>query len=142
DGTFLGNMPYLTMLRRNDIWPRNLTLVYGTAPTISGLTISSLIFNPAAATDVENGETFSMMATTYQARSVTVTAQFRNVASRSVLRTVTTPSQPAGQVAVSWNGRAENGAWVAAGLYEVTITVKDSAGGSTVLKPLITVRYE
>jgi flagellar hook assembly protein FlgD len=138
DGTFLGNAIYLTMIRRNDIWPRDLTLVYGTAPAISGLTITPLIFNPAGPTTL----TLQMTVTTFQSRAVTAKAAFRNVTSLSVLRTVTIASQPAGQVVLTWNGRAENGAWVAPGLYEVTITITDSAGGSTTLKPVLTVRYE
>jgi flagellar hook assembly protein FlgD len=141
-GAFIGSATGLTVIRRNDIWPRNLTLVYGTAPAVSNFTISSPIFNPAAAPAVTSGETFSMTVMTFQGRSVTVTGQFKNLLSGSVLRTMTTSSQPSGQVALSWNGRADNGAWVAPGLYEATITVTDSVGGSVVLKPLITVRYE
>lgn len=142
DGTFIGGAPGLTVIRRNDIWPRNLTLVYGTAPTLSNFTISSPIFNPAAAPTVTSGETFSMTATTFQGRPVTVTGQFKNLSSNSILRTFTTSSQPPGQVTLTWNGRADNGAWVAPGMYEATITVMDSAGASAVIKPLITVRYE
>jgi flagellar hook assembly protein FlgD len=143
NGSFLAaNAVGVTVIRRNDIWPRNLTLVYGTAPAVSNFTISSPIFNPAAAPNVTSGETFSMTVMTFQARSVTLTGQFKNVSSGSVLRTFTTASQPAGQVTLSWNGRADNGAWVVPGLYEATITVTDSAGGFVVLKPLITVRYE
>jgi len=143
DGSFLAAYAVgVTVIRRNDIWPRNLTLVYGTAPTLSNFTISSPIFNPAAAPNVTNGETFSMSVTTFQARSVTLTGKFKNVSSGSVLRTVTSASQPAGQVTLNWNGRADNGAWVVPGLYEATITVTDSAGGFVVLKPFITVRYE
>jgi flagellar hook assembly protein FlgD len=142
DGTFIGDAPGLTVIRRNDIWPRNLTLVYGAAPVVSNFTISSLIFNPAAAPNVTTGEIFSMTVTTFQSRSVTVTGQFKNLSSGSILRTFTTASQSSGQVTLTWNGRADNGAWVAPGLYEATITVTDSAGASAVLKPLITVRYE
>jgi flagellar hook assembly protein FlgD len=138
DGTYLADAPYLTIIRRNDVWPRNLTLVYGTSPTLSGLSITPLIFNPAGPTSL----TIQLNASTYQARTLTAKAAFRNVMSLSVLRTVPIASQGSGQIVLTWNGRAENGAWVAPGLYEVTITVTDSAGGSATLKPLITVRYE
>ena len=134
DGTFLGNLTYLTIIRRNDIWPRNLTLVYGTAPSISGLTISPLIFNPAGTTPM----TLQINVTTFQSRPVTAKAAFRNILSLSVLRTVTIPSQPAGEVVLTWNGRADNGAWVAPGLYEVTITVTDSAGSIIYQSPSVT----
>ncbi|MGH7490536.1 MAG: FlgD immunoglobulin-like domain containing protein, partial [bacterium] len=142
-GTFLAsNAVGVTVIRRNDTWPRNLTLVYGTAPVVSNFTISSPIFNPAAAPSVTSGETFSMTVATFQSRSVTVTGQFKNISSGSILRAMPTASQPAGQVALSWNGRADNGAWVVPGLYEATITVTDSAGSTAVLTPFITVRYE
>jgi flagellar hook assembly protein FlgD len=137
-GLFIGNATGATVIRRNDIWPRNLTLVYGTAPVLSNFTVSSPIFNPAST----SGETFTMTVATFQSRAVTIQGQFRNLTSGSVLRTVTTAAQPAGQVVLTWNGRADNGAWVAPGSYEVTVTVTDSAGSSTVLKPLIAVRYE
>jgi flagellar hook assembly protein FlgD len=139
---FIGKATGVTVIRRNDTWPRNLTLIYGTAPAISNFTLSSPIFNPAAAPGVVAGEIFSMSVSTYQARSVTLKGEFRNLTWNSTLRTVTTTSQSAGQVSLTWDGRADNGAWVVPGLYEVTITVTDSSGALTVLKPLLTVRYE
>jgi hypothetical protein len=42
---------------------------------------------------------------------------------------------------VHWNGRADNGDWVAPGLYEMSITVTDTSGSNTVIKPTLTVRY-
>jgi flagellar hook assembly protein FlgD len=137
DGTFIGGATRLSIIRRNDTWPRNMTLVYGTAPSISSLTLSYLIFNPGG----PNGEDFRMNVTTFQSRSVVVKGEFKNLTSGSVLRTMTTSSQPAGSVVLTWNGRADNGMWVAPGPYEATLTVIDSAGGSTMLKPIFTVRY-
>lgn len=139
---WIGNATGLTVIRRNDIWPKNRTLVYGTAPVISNLTIPWLVFNPAAATTLLTGAEFRMTVSTFQSRTVTVKGEFKNLTSGSVLRTMTTASQAAGQIVLNWNGRADNGAWVAPGVYEAKITVIDSAGSSTVLKPLITVRYE
>lgn len=139
---YIGNTTGLTVIRRNDVWPRNMTLVYGTAPAVSYLTIPWLVFNPGAATTLLNGAEFRMTVSTFQSRTVTVKGEFKNLSSSSILRTVTTAPQAAGQVVLNWNGRADNGAWVAPGVYEATITVTDSAGSSTVLKPLITVRYE
>ena len=137
-GLFIGSATGVTVIRRNDTWPRSLALVYGTAPVVSNLTVSSPIFDPAAASP----ETFNMSVTTFQSRPVTIMGMFRNLTSGSVLCTVTTGAQGAGQVQLTWNGRADNGAWVAPGSYEVTITVTDSAGSATTLKPLIAVRYE
>ena len=102
------------------------------------LTISPLIFNPAGGTPLK----IQLNAATFQSRPITVKVAFRTVLYQSVLRTITVAAQPSGQVIVTWNGRADNGDWVVPSLYELTITATDSAGGSTVLKPLVTVRYE
>ena len=141
-GAYLANATGLTVIRRNDNWPRSRTLVYGTAPVVATLAIPWPVFNPSAATTSLNGAEFRLNITTFQSRLVTVTGEFKNLTSGSVLRTLTTPTQTAGQVVLNWNGRADNTAWVAPGLYEVKLTITDSAGSSTVLRPLITVRYE
>ena len=141
-GVFIGTANGLTVIRRNDTWSRNLTLLYGTAPVISSLVVVPPIFNPAAAPSLIAGVTFNMTATTFQSRSVTVSGQFRNLVSGSVLRTLTNPAHASGVILLTWDGRADNGAWVAPGLYEAAITVTDSAGSSTVVKPLVMVRYE
>jgi flagellar hook assembly protein FlgD len=149
DGTYLGDLSNLTIIRRTDIWPRNVTLLYGSTPVVSNLAIAWPIFNPAAATmnsaggPLESGETFGMAVSTAQSRPVTITATIKNLNWGSVLRTLTTPAMATGSnVTFTWDGRADNGAWVAPGLYEVTIAVTDSVGSTTVVKPLITVRYE
>jgi flagellar hook assembly protein FlgD len=143
DGTFLGGTSGITVIRRNVAWARDTMLIYGTAPVVSRFAISWTIFNPAAATDKESGETFSMNAATFQSHAVIGKAVLKNLASGSILRTVTTAAQPAGTVQITWDGRADNGAWVAPGLYEATVTITDAITGSvTTLKPLVTVRYE
>jgi flagellar hook assembly protein FlgD len=142
DAWDLGKSTGVTVVRRNDIWPRSLTLVYGTAPTISNLVISMPVFNPASSAGGFGGEVFSISLSTFQSRSVTVKGEFRNLVSNSVLRTTITSPQAAGVATLNWDGRADNGAWVAPGIYQTTITITDSAGSITVLKPLVTVRYE
>jgi flagellar hook assembly protein FlgD len=133
----------ITFIRRTDIWPRNLTLLYGSAPSISSITFSSPVFNPASApSPLASGEVITVNATSPLSRQISVKAQFRNITSGSILRTVTTPLQTGGIITVGWDGRADNGAWVAPGVYEVIITAADSAGSSTILKPVMTVRYE
>jgi len=131
--------PYMTVIRRNDIWPKNRTLLYGTAPKITAVSFTPLIFNPGAATPA--GQTYQVSLSSPVSRSMSVTAQFRNVASNSVLRTIATTLSTASQQSINWDGRADNGDWVAPGLYEVIITATDSAGSKTVIRPLTTVRY-
>jgi flagellar hook assembly protein FlgD len=143
DGTFVGGAGGITIIRRTDIWPKNVTLLYGSAPTMSSIAFSSPVFNPASApSPLTNGEVITIVATSPLSRQLSVTAQFRNSTSGSILRTIATPLQSGGSFAISWDGRADNGAWVAPGIYEVIITTTDSAGSATVLRPLLTVRYE
>ena len=133
--------PYLAVIRRDDNWPKNVVLVFGTSPAISNLEISSSMFNPASATTIATGLDVFFDVATFQSRNVTTTCQFRNTGSGSVLRTVTLASQPAGHLTVHWNGRADNGDWVAPDVYEIILTTTDSAGSAATVRPLVTVRY-
>lgn len=133
--------PYLAVIRRDDIWPKNLVLVFGTNPSISNLAISSSMFNPASATSIATGLDVSFDVATFQSRSVTATCQFRNTGSGSILRTITLAAQSAGHLTVHWNGRADNGDWVAPNVYEIILTMTDSAGIAATVRPLVTVRY-
>jgi flagellar hook assembly protein FlgD len=141
---FLGDAPGLTIIRRTDIWPRNTTLLYGTAPSISNLTIIPSFFNPASApSPLQNGQMIAGTLTSPVGRQVSLSVQFMNMSSGSVLRTVTLPAQASGtSFQVHWDGRADNGAWVAPSFYDAIITATDSAGSKAVVYALITVRYE
>ena len=131
--------PYMTVIRRNDIWPKNMTLLYGTTPRITALSMTPMIFNPGASTPA--GQTLQVSLSSPVSRSIGLSVRFRNVSSNSVLRTITTAQSTAAQQSINWDGRADNGDWVAPGLYEVIITATDSVGSKTVIRPLTTVRY-
>jgi flagellar hook assembly protein FlgD len=138
---YLSNSPDLAVIRRNDNWPKNVVLVFGTAPTIANVALSSPIFSPATATSTSAGLDVSFDVTTFQSRSVATTCQFRNTTSGSTLRTITLAAQPAGHLTVHWNGRADNGDWVAPAVYEIILTTTDSAGSAATVRPLVTVQY-
>jgi flagellar hook assembly protein FlgD len=133
--------PYLAVIRRDDNWPRNVVVLYGTAPTIANVAVSASIFSPATATATSAGLDVSFDVTSFQSRSVATTCQFRNTSSGSILRTITLAAQPAGHLTVHWNGRADNGDWVAPAVYEIILTTTDSAGNATTVRPLVTVQY-
>lgn len=132
----------VTVIRRNDAWARNMTIVYGTAPAISNLTVSPAVFNPAFSAGGGSALTFSMTVASFQSRAVYVRIELKNITSQSILRTIQTPLMPAGQLTVTWDGHADNGALVAPSLYEAKVTVTDSVGSSTISKPQFTIRYE
>ena len=128
--------------RRGDIWPKNLVLAYGIAPRLDSLTISPVLFNPASVPLPLAGQEFRVsVAIASAATTASLKAEFRNRASGSILRTIIKPSAPAGSQAIVWDGRADNGAFVAPGIYDVTLTAIDSLGGTAVLKPAVIVRY-
>jgi flagellar hook assembly protein FlgD len=127
----------LTVVRHYEGWPQSQALVYGNAPQITDVAIDRVMFNPAAA----GGQTFTVTIVRGTPRAVTLTAQFRNLASGSILRTVTTSASTAAQQTVSWDGKANNGDWVAPGQYEVTITATDTTGSSSSIRPLVIVKY-
>jgi flagellar hook assembly protein FlgD len=138
---YVPSFPYLAVIRRDDNWPKNVVLVFGTNPTITNLAVSSPIFSPASATTIATGLDVSFDVATFQSRSVTTACQFRNTGSGSTLRTITLAAQPAGHFTVHWNGRADNGDWVAPDIYEIILTTTDSAGSAATVRPLVTVRY-
>ena len=141
-GTYVApSYPRLTVIRRYDQIPLNMVLVYGSAPTITDLQITPIIYNPGAGTAAGGNQTFTVAVDTYNARQAQLKLQFRNMSTNSILRTLTTALAPEGQISAQWDGRADNNAWVAPGWYEVTITVIDSAGSTTKLRPIVVVRY-
>lgn len=127
--------PRVMVLRDFSRVSRNLTLVYGATPVLSGLSMPPM-FNP-------DGPPFRVTVNvdTYQGRTAAITARFTNNLTASTLRTITLPQAAEGLREIVWDGRADNGAFVAAGLYEVSITATDSQAGSATIKPLLTVRY-
>ncbi|HEV2719129.1 MAG TPA: FlgD immunoglobulin-like domain containing protein [Thermoanaerobaculia bacterium] len=142
NGTDISQLSRLTVFRRGDIWPKNLVFAYGLAPLMTGLTINPILFNPASSPLPLAGQQFSVtVRPANPAWTVSLKAEFRNRSSGTILRTVTTTPAAAGAQTVTWDGRADNGAFVAAGIYDVTLTAIDSIGSTAVLKPVVIVRY-
>jgi flagellar hook assembly protein FlgD len=141
-GADLSQLPRLIVFRRGDIWPKNLAFAYGLAPRLSGLTINPVLFNPGSVPSPLTGQELRVNVTTANsAWTASLKAEFRNRSSGSILRTITTAAAPAGSQAIVWDGRADNGTFVAPGIYDVTLTATDSVGGTAVLKPVVIVRY-
>jgi len=142
NGTDVSQLSRLIVFRRGDIWPKNLVFAYGLAPLMTNLSITPILFNPASSPLPLAGQQFGVTVTTANASwTVSLKAEFRNRSSGTILRTVTTSSAPAGTQTITWDGRADNGAFVAPGIYDVTLTAIDAIGGTAVLKPVVIVRY-
>jgi flagellar hook assembly protein FlgD len=70
-----------------------------------------------------------------------VTITLMNMESRSVLRTITRPTQAPGIISIPWDGRADNGQPVAPGRYLVTAYVRDPRGHEVTRQILGAVQY-
>ena len=138
NGQYIAGSSTRLLVLRGGTYPKNVVLLTGTAPKISVFDIQPLyFFNPGA----PGTQNFIVDVTSPAGRPISVSAQFRNMSSLSVLRTITLAPSTATRQTLSWNGRADNDAFVAPGMYEVTLKATDSAGGIATVKPLVRVRY-
>ena len=117
-------------------FPVNAIVLCGTAPGVGNVTVMPPISSPG-----NGSQTVAFDLTTYQNSSVGVVIEFMNLDSRSVLRTITLGNQAAGHITASWDGRADNGMFVAPGRYAVTVTVTDSRDNNASGQILTTVQY-
>ena len=116
----------------------NAVVVYGTRPKITNgtVTVSPPLFNPD-----KGPQTVSFAFTSFQNQTVDVTATFINQSSLSILRTINLIGVNPGNINISWDGKADNGMWVAPGGYTVTVKITDSIGNSASSQILTMVRY-
>jgi flagellar hook assembly protein FlgD len=116
-------------------FPKNAVILFGSAAQITNVAVTPAVFYPYG-----GSQTIAFDLATYQSTANTTVA-ILNQESLSVLRTISLGSIAAGHVQVTWDGRADNGAWVSPGYYTVTVSGADSRGNSTVGQILSTVRY-
>ena len=138
NGQYIAGGPTRLLVLRGGEYPRNAVTLSGAPLKISVSDIKPLYwFNPAGPVGLD----FVVDIVSPAGRSLTLSAQFRNMTSLSVLRTITLAPSTATRRTLTWDGRADNNAWVAPGNYEVTLKVTDSGGGTATVKPIVAVRY-
>ncbi len=123
----------LTTLR--DRFAKNAVVLFGTKPTVQNVAV-----NPPALAPLVTMTTVSFDLTTYQNQPADITVTFLNQSSLSTLRTITLPAQSPGHITVLWDGRADNGMFVALGFYTITVIATDGIGNQVQGQILATVR--
>ena len=114
----------------------NVTIAYGTVPSVSPVSVTPPFYGPAF-----GPQTIALDVSTYQNQTFTVAVAYRNQASGSVLRTVSQSGLAPGHVTLTWDGRSDDGQWVAPGIYIVTATVTDTIGNVVKQQILTNVSY-
>ncbi len=104
-------------------WPKNASLMYGAKGKVTTVKVTPRVFGPAAGT-----QTIEFDLTTHQSQPAEVSIALVNLSTLSTLRTLTLTNQAAGHVTTTWNGRADNGMWVAPGYYAVVVSATDAQG--------------
>ncbi|KAA0255549.1 MAG: hypothetical protein EDX89_05660 [Acidobacteria bacterium] len=135
-GALRTDVTVATVITQRYAFSQNAVVVFGIKPTITGLGVTPAYFEP-----LKGSQTVSFTLATYQSQTASVTVTFQNQASLSVLKTLTAPAQSPGPVSLVWDGRADNGMYVAAGPYTVTATVLDSLGNEVRSQVLTMVYY-
>jgi flagellar hook assembly protein FlgD len=119
-----------------DKWAKNAALLFGTKPKVTNVKVTPPVFGPAVGT-----QAIEFDLTTYQSVPVDVSIALVNLSTISTLRTLTVNGQSPGHVTVPWDGRADNGMYVAPGFYRVLVTVTDAQGNVAQGDILTTIQY-
>ncbi len=135
-GVYRTDMVGIGVLLHKFTWPANGVLLFGSKPTLTNVTVTPAVYGPA------NGpQQVEFDLTAYQNQPAEITVTFTNLSSSSVLRTVSIPSQAPGHATIPWDGRADNGMWVAPGSYAITVTARDALSQVASGQILTTVQY-
>ncbi|MDQ6891116.1 MAG: right-handed parallel beta-helix repeat-containing protein [Acidobacteriota bacterium] len=135
-GAYRGDAGHLSVFTDRSSFAANAVVAYGTKPTITNLKVTPAFYGPAAGT-----QRIELDLTTYQNQAVTISIQFLNQTSLSILRTITLSSQPSGHFSTTWDGHADNGMWVAPDFYSVTVFATDSLGNQVQSQIMTTITY-
>jgi flagellar hook assembly protein FlgD len=125
----------LSITTVRDRFARNAVVVFGTKPTVQNVAV-----NPPAFAVGSTTPTVSLDLGTHRNQLADVTISFLNQSSLSTLRTITLNAQSPGHIAAWWDGRADNGVFVAPGFYTITVTATDGIGNQVQGQILATVR--
>ncbi|MCI0415389.1 right-handed parallel beta-helix repeat-containing protein [bacterium] len=115
----------------------NAIVLFGTKPKFTtGVTVSPTVFSPH-----KGPQNVSFVFTSFQNQPVNIAVSFLNQESLSTLHTINLTGVSPGTMNIPWDGKADNGMWVAPGSYTVTVKITDSIGNVVTDQILCTVGY-
>jgi flagellar hook assembly protein FlgD len=135
-GIYRPDIRKIGVVTQRYLFSKNAVVVFGTKPAVTNVTVTPAVFGPARGT-----QTVAFDLATYQNQTVSVAVSFLNQTSRSVLRAISLPNEPAGHQTAVWDGRADNGVLMAPGFYTVTVTATDAIGNQSKGQILTTIEY-
>jgi flagellar hook assembly protein FlgD len=135
-GAFRGDILGIGIVADRNQFAKNAVIAYGSKPRVTNVRVTPPVFGPAV-----GSQQVEFDLTTNLSQPVQVAVSFLNQSSLSTLRTITVPVQPPGHVTVPWDGRANNGMFVAPGYYTVTVVVTDALGNESRGQILTTIQY-
>ncbi|HVT05225.1 MAG TPA: FlgD immunoglobulin-like domain containing protein [Thermoanaerobaculia bacterium] len=116
---------FFSVIGRLDTFPVNATFMYGNAPVVTNPVFSPALYRPPS-----GNQTLTFTMSTTGNRLANVYVYYTNSKSLSVVRSIGLSNVSPGTVTVTWDGRADNGMWVAEGPYMVTVIASDAQSGS------------
>ncbi len=135
-GAYRGDILSVAVVINRILFSKNAVVAYGTRPALANVRVTPPHYGPTI-----GPQTVSFDLATYQGQPAAVTVTFFNQTSRTVLRTLSVPSQAPGSISLAWDGRADNGVLVAPGPYTVTVTATDGLGNQVSGQILTTIQY-
>jgi flagellar hook assembly protein FlgD len=128
DGQFIWGMTAFTL-------PNNAIFVEN-APQITDVTVTPNYFDPATGNFLtpDNPTATAQFTVT---KSANVTLEVFRVGSVSPIRTILLPNAAAGPNTIVWDGKSDNGIFVAKGDYRLALKATDSSGNQSIVRYLL-----
>jgi flagellar hook assembly protein FlgD len=134
-GAFRGDIKSIGVVTQRFQFAKNAVVLFGTRPSVTNVKVTPPVYGPAVGTQLVEYDLAASQG------PCTVTVTFLKQESLSVLRTVTQTGVTAGHKSITWDGRADNGMWVAPGVYTVTVTATDAIGNQVKGQILTRIMY-
>ena len=135
NGISVSGQNFLVVVKRNDLFSKNMVLVFGNAPSINNPRFSPVYYGMGTGPQTLSFDLGGGSG------PMTITIHYLNQSSGSLINTIQMTNQIAGPIAVVWNGQAGNGSPASPGRHTVFITATDSLGNAITQSAVMTIAY-